>query len=212
MRRACFFSPPPTHPPATEYLAPVEALTFDPERALDDGLQHGVGGGDHAAPASHSGGLHGVHPPEKQAVEIKGGFRKQNAPWMRFMFILGALHSVRCEHSWIGADQVSGQTDSSWIIPWKQEEIIGEISVGSCWPTACSFSPLTPRAAAASIVFSVRWHCLGWEWFTGVQSRFSALPLTCSDFSRFSELIEDIMDWMMKSQNSSQLYVEEHCP
>ena len=29
---------------------------------------------------------------------------------------------------------------------------------------------------------------------TGIQGWFSALPLTCSDFSRFSEPFDDIMD------------------
>ena len=39
------------------------------EGAFDDRLEHGVRGGDHAAPACHSGRLHGVHPPED---EMKG--------------------------------------------------------------------------------------------------------------------------------------------
>lgn len=39
----------------------VGAAAVD-QGALDDSLQHRVGGGDHAAPAGHPGGLHGVHP------------------------------------------------------------------------------------------------------------------------------------------------------
>ena len=42
----------------------------------------------------------------------------------------------------------------------------------------------------------------------GIQCWFSALPLTCRDFSRFSEPFDDIM---MKSLNSLQLYIEKRC-
>lgn len=40
------------------------------EGAFDDCLEHGVGSGDHAAPACHPGRLHGVHPPDEN-IKVK---------------------------------------------------------------------------------------------------------------------------------------------
>ena len=40
--------------------------------ALDDSLQHSIRGGDHAAPAGHSRGLQGVHPPGGAEVVSEG--------------------------------------------------------------------------------------------------------------------------------------------
>lgn len=48
------------------------------QRALDHCLQHGVRGGDHAAPVRHPGRLHGVHPPEEGEKKRKPQRRFRN--------------------------------------------------------------------------------------------------------------------------------------